>query len=163
MALDLPRITAAAVRLLDEHGLAALSTRTLAAELGVRAATLYWHVRDKDELLGLDAEAICAEAFDIDESQPWRDQLATGLRQFRALPRTHRDAAQLLRLRPPRGPRRLGHIETTTRILLTAGFTPADTAAISVLLADHLLASAVEDDRRAGAAPHAELTRSAAA
>ncbi|GAA2829402.1 TetR/AcrR family transcriptional regulator C-terminal domain-containing protein [Crossiella cryophila] len=157
MALDLPRITAAAVRLLDEHGLAALSTRKLAAELGVRSATLYWHVRDKDELLDLVAEAICAEAFDIDDTLPWRDQLATGLRQFRTLLRTHRDAAQLLRLRPPRGPHRLGHIETTTRILLTAGFTPTDTAAISVLLADHVLASAAEDDRRAGAAPRAEL------
>lgn len=158
MALDLPRITAAAVRLLDEHGLAGLSTRKLAAELGVSSPTLYWHVRNKDELLDLVAEAICAEAFDIDESLPWREQLATGLRQFRALLRAHRDAALLLRSRPPRGPHRLGHIETTTRILLGAGFSAADTAAISVLLADHVLASAAEDDRRAGAAPRAGLT-----
>ncbi|WHT22028.1 TetR/AcrR family transcriptional regulator C-terminal domain-containing protein [Crossiella sp. CA-258035] len=158
MAIDLPQITAAAVRLLDEHGLAGLSTRKLAAELGVQSPTLYWHVRNKDELLDLVAEAICAEAFDIDESLPWREQLATGLRQFRTLLRSHRDAAQLLRARPPRGPHRLGHIETTTRILLDAGFSPADTAAISVLLADHVLASAAEDDRRAGTAPRAGLS-----
>jgi TetR/AcrR family tetracycline transcriptional repressor len=31
------------------------------------------------------AEAICAEAFDIDDMLPWREQLAAGLRQFRTL------------------------------------------------------------------------------
>lgn len=132
-------ITQAAVALLDEVGLAELSTRRLAAKLGVQSPTLYWHVKDKAALLDLVAEAICADAFDIDESLPWRDQLASGLRQFRALLLAHRDAAALLRERPP-GPQRLKHIDTTVRILLKAGFTPDDAAAISRLLAAHVLA-----------------------
>ncbi|RSN47764.1 TetR family transcriptional regulator [Amycolatopsis sp. WAC 04197] len=140
-SLDLAKITEAAVELLDDAGLAELTTRRLAAKLGVSSPTLYWHVKDKAELLDLVAEAICAGAFEIDGSLPWRDQLASGLRQFRAMLLRHRDSAALLRERPPTGPHRLGHIETTARILLEAGFSEEDTAGISRLLTAHVLAS----------------------
>lgn len=85
-------------------------------------------------------EAICTNAFAIDESAPWRDQLTSDLRQFHALLLAHRDAATLLRERPP-DPRRLDHIETTVRILLDAGFTPDDAAGISRRLSAHVLDS----------------------
>ena len=139
--LDRDRITRAAVELLDEVGLAGLSTRRLAAKLGVQSPTLYWHVRNKAALLDLVAEAVCADAFAIDAALPWREQLADGLRQFRALLLAHRDVADLLRERPPTGPHRLGHIETTLRILLDAGFDEPDAAAISQLLTAHVLNS----------------------
>lgn len=139
--LDRATITRAAVELLDEVGLAELSTRRLAARLGVRSPTLYWHVRDKEELLDLVAEAICADAFEIDEAAPWRDRLRAGLRQFRALLLAHRDAAALLRRRPPTGPHRLGHVETTVRILVEAGLPDAEAAATAQILAAHVLNS----------------------
>lgn len=145
--LDIQRITDVAVELLDEVGLAELSTRRLAARLGVQSPTLYWHVKNKAELLDLVAEAICADAFDIDPALPWREQLASGLRQFRDLLVAHRDTAALLRERPPTGPHRLGHIETTVRILLDAGFTENEAAGISRLLAAHVLTSAQEGSR----------------
>jgi AcrR family transcriptional regulator len=44
-------IHAAALRIIDADGLAGLSMRKLAAELGVRAPSLYGHVSGKDELL----------------------------------------------------------------------------------------------------------------
>jgi AcrR family transcriptional regulator len=40
----------AAIQLLDREGLAALSMRRLAEELGTGAASLYWHVGSKDGL-----------------------------------------------------------------------------------------------------------------
>ncbi|WP_410636882.1 TetR/AcrR family transcriptional regulator C-terminal domain-containing protein [Amycolatopsis sp. lyj-346] len=141
MPLDRRQITEAALALLDEVGLAELSTRRLAARLGVSSPTLYWHVKDKAQLLDLLAEVICEDAFDIDRTADWRGQLEQGLAQFRALLLKHRDAAILLRDRPP-GPNRLAHIETTCRILLDAGFTPDDTAGIARLLTAHVLASA---------------------
>ncbi len=139
--LNLDVITRAAVQLLDEVGLAELSTRRLAAKLGVQSPTLYWHVKNKAQLLDLVAEALCADAFDIDATLGWRDQLASGLRQFRALLLAHRDAAALLRERPPTGPHRLAHLETTARVLLEAGFSPDDVAGISRLLSAHVLDS----------------------
>lgn len=139
--LDRRTIVLAAIEVLDEVGIDELSTRRLAERLGVRSPTLYWHVRSKDELLDLIAEELCADAFDIDRSAPWRRQLEQGMHQFREMVVAHRDVATLLRRRPATGPNRLDHIETTLSILLSAGFSPHDAAAISRLLAAHVLAA----------------------
>ena len=77
-------------------------TRRLAARLGVRSPTLYWHVRDKGELLDLVTEHLCADAFDIDESTPWRTQVREGMGQFRRLAVAHPYLTTLLRDRPAR-------------------------------------------------------------
>src|SRR2546426_9550361 len=54
------RLVEAALELINEDGLDALSMRSLANRLQVKAASLYWHVRDRRELLGLLAESILA-------------------------------------------------------------------------------------------------------
>ena len=51
----------AGLEVLDEAGIDGLTMRSVAARLGVQSASLYWHVRDKDELLALIADAICAD------------------------------------------------------------------------------------------------------
>lgn len=48
--IDRETVTAAALRLLEQHGLAQLSMRTLAAELGVTPNALYRHVANKAAL-----------------------------------------------------------------------------------------------------------------
>lgn len=138
--LDRDRVVAAAVELLDEVGLTDFSTRRLADRLGIRSPSLYWHVRDKDELLDLVAEHLCADAFDIDPTDPWRTQVQAGMEQFRRLVTNHPYLATLLRDRPATGPNRLGHIEATLRILLGAGVSADDAAGISRLLLAHVLA-----------------------
>ncbi|WP_405944280.1 TetR/AcrR family transcriptional regulator [Streptomyces sp. NBC_00932] len=59
--LDLDKITAATVRLLDSEGLAKFSMRRLAAELGVTAMSVYWYVDTKDDLLELALDAVMGE------------------------------------------------------------------------------------------------------
>lgn len=59
--LDLGKIVAATVRLLDAEGLGRLSMRRLAAELGVTAMSVYWYVDTKDELLELALDRAYAE------------------------------------------------------------------------------------------------------
>ena len=49
--LDQQQVVKTALGLLDEVGLDELTMRRLADRLGVKAASLYRHVRDKDELL----------------------------------------------------------------------------------------------------------------
>ena len=51
MTLARSDVVAAGAQLLDEIGVGGISMRKLAAALGTGPATLYWHVRDKDELL----------------------------------------------------------------------------------------------------------------
>jgi TetR/AcrR family transcriptional regulator, tetracycline repressor protein len=45
-------VVAAGAKLLDAQGIDGVSMRKLATALGTGVATLYWHVHDKDELLG---------------------------------------------------------------------------------------------------------------
>src|SRR5215203_3583825 len=98
-------------------GLEALTLRRLATELGVSAPTLYWHVRNKRQLLDLMAEALVARAGRSSSpahGQPWWDWLAEQARlqwrvltPHRDLPARHRaDARQPGRGRVParRGP-----------------------------------------------------------
>jgi AcrR family transcriptional regulator len=61
-----PRLTeqdifAAATRLIRARGVAALSMRGLATELGVSPMAIYYHVRNKDDLLHRVAELVLAE------------------------------------------------------------------------------------------------------
>ncbi len=53
VALTRTDIVRAGAQLLDSEGLDGLSMRKLASVLGTGPATLYWHVRDKNELLSL--------------------------------------------------------------------------------------------------------------
>ncbi|MFD1417986.1 TetR family transcriptional regulator [Companilactobacillus keshanensis] len=58
MKLDRQTIQLAAISLLNEDGLEALSMRTLAKALDVKAASLYFHFKNKDELMEGIAELI---------------------------------------------------------------------------------------------------------
>ncbi|MCE1178198.1 MAG: TetR/AcrR family transcriptional regulator [Micrococcales bacterium] len=60
-------ITAAAIALADRDGLAAVTMRAVAAELGAGAASLYRHIGNRDDLLDLMVDATSA---DIDPTTP---------------------------------------------------------------------------------------------
>ncbi|MEX1153542.1 TetR/AcrR family transcriptional regulator [Parvibaculum sp.] len=55
------QLQAAALKIVDEQGLAALSMRTLAAALGTGPMTIYNYLRDREELDALLVEAVAAE------------------------------------------------------------------------------------------------------
>src|SRR5260370_19462108 len=66
------RLVAEALALVQEEGLDALSMRRLADRLNVKAASLYWHVRDRRELLELLAEAILETVGPARSRPDWR-------------------------------------------------------------------------------------------
>ncbi len=129
MAVTRAEIVATGLALLDEVGLAGLSLRRLAERLQIRAPTLYWHVRDKRELLDLLAEAILAEALaDWHQPQPgqaWWEWLAERSRALRSGLLAHRDRALVLSGRRPT-PQSLPAIERQLSTLVGFGFTPRD-------------------------------------
>ncbi|MDQ7802558.1 TetR/AcrR family transcriptional regulator C-terminal domain-containing protein [Amycolatopsis sp. A133] len=95
----------AAVALADAEGLAALSMRRLAAEVGVGPMALYRHVPDKDELLRLMADAALGEA-ELPEPGPvpWRPRLELAARAQWSAYRRHPWLAPILLnslVRPP--------------------------------------------------------------
>jgi len=61
VGLSRERIVAAALRLLDEEGLAALSMRALGKRLDAGATSMYRHVANKDELIELVVDEVYGE------------------------------------------------------------------------------------------------------
>lgn len=134
--LSRDRIVAAALALLDEAGLDGLSMRRLAERLGVKAASLYWYVRDKQELLELLADAICAEIQAPDAQARWRAQLEAFEREYRRVLLTHRDAVRVFSGTIPAGPNRLRLVDLALAVLFTAGFGGLDAVRAGRLMAD---------------------------
>jgi AcrR family transcriptional regulator len=152
--LDRGRVVEVALELLDEVGLDGLSMRRLADRLGVTAASLYWYVRDKNELLALLADSISAEVPLSSSKRPWRAQLEEGARNFRRVARSHRDAARVLAATAPSGPSRLRAIDTLLGVLLHAGFSPADAADAGYLLNVYIVGFMLDETLGASPATH---------
>ncbi|MBR8131571.1 tetracycline resistance transcriptional repressor TetR [Burkholderia ambifaria] len=125
----------AALDLLNEVGVDGLSTRRLAERLGVQSPTLYWHFRNKAELLDAMAEAIMLERHGASLPRPgdaWDAWLLENARSFRRALLAYRDGA---RLHAGTRPRTLhfGSIERKVALLAEAGFAPDE--AVDVMYA----------------------------
>lgn len=102
MKLGREEIVDAALALLDEKGLEALSMRALAARLGVQASALYWHVGDKAELVSLMAAGFYRGAITaVPGGIGWREWLLAFGHAFRASLLGHRDSAHLCAIARP--------------------------------------------------------------
>jgi AcrR family transcriptional regulator len=110
-------ITAAAVAIADEHGLAAVSMRRVAAQLGTGAASLYRYLDTREDLLDLMTDATGAEYSLPAPSGDWLADL-TGLgQQARAIMRRHPWLPQLVIARPVLGPNGLALAEYALAVL----------------------------------------------
>jgi AcrR family transcriptional regulator len=148
VALDSDQIVQAALQLLDEVGLDGLTMRRLAERLDIKAASLYWHVRDKEELIVLLANEICGSLGTLDPSLSWREQLAQFADRYRQRLLSHRDAARVMLLSgPPSGANRLDLVEMLLSVLLKAGFSPKDAAFAGFLLNDYVTTFVMEESR----------------
>ena len=124
------RIVEAALRLIDERGLDALSMRALGAELGVEAMALYRHVADKGALLdgvvGLLLEEL---GDDVPMDGGWREVIGGFGRGFRSLALAHPNAFPLLGRDPARSwVAAAPGVEGLLGFLGAAGFDAADAA-----------------------------------
>src|SRR4051812_16892421 len=118
-------IVDAALVLLERDGLQGLSMRRLAQELGSGAASLYWHVGDKEELLSLLLDRIVGEA-EVPEPDPenWQATVKELARASRRLLSRRRDAAQLSLGRIPSGPNSLPVLERNLAVLAASALPP---------------------------------------
>ncbi len=114
-------IVRAALALVDEAGLDALSMRRLGAALGVEAMSLYSHFRDKEELLDGVQEAVLGE-IDPDLGRgDWRERLARAGRAFRRALERHPNALPLFATRIVHTPRAMALVEKALVELKRAG------------------------------------------
>ncbi len=123
MALDMDKIGMAALKLLNEIGLDALSTRKLAAELNIQSPSLYKHFRNKAELLDhMVTTMLTAHFAGLDRDVAWDDWLRGLARASRAAIRQYRDGARLLVASSPSAPRRSKVATDVVQPLIACGF-----------------------------------------
>ncbi|MCY7300731.1 MAG: TetR/AcrR family transcriptional regulator [Ilumatobacteraceae bacterium] len=89
-------IVEAAFRLIDERGHDGFSMRSLATELGVFPATLYWHVGDRSQLLGLVEQRWISEVTAPDHLDDWHEWMLELARRYRAAAHRHPNVARLV-------------------------------------------------------------------
>lgn len=100
MPLDRQQIVTEAVALLDEAGLDGLTLRKLATRLGVQAPTLYWHLRNKADLITALSEFILEAEFPTLDppaaGQHWREWLTLFAGRLRRAMLAHPDGARVV-------------------------------------------------------------------
>jgi AcrR family transcriptional regulator len=144
--LSLDLIVRTALELLDTEGLDAVSMRKVAQRLGTGAASLYAHVRNKDELHELMLDLVIGE-IRVPEPDPrrWREQIKDLARQQVAVLTAHPGIAQVVMRTPaPTGPNALVVTETLLAILRGAGFSDRTVAFAVDVLALYPTAIAME-------------------
>jgi AcrR family transcriptional regulator len=148
-------ITEAAVRVADRDGLAEVSMRHVATELGTGAGSLYRYVENRDDLLDLMADHVCAEYELGEPSGDWlADLVELGL-QAREIYRRHPWLAELVLTRPVVGP---NGIDVTEHYLAVLAEHPASDE--DKLVAWAMLSAIVAATARAETSP-ADALRSA--
>jgi AcrR family transcriptional regulator len=86
-----------ALGLADDEGLEAVTIRRLAQELGVTPMALYWHFKNKDELLlGIVDHMLAGVRVDHADTGAWQPQLRAMVDALLDLMRTHPSLSDLL-------------------------------------------------------------------
>jgi TetR/AcrR family tetracycline transcriptional repressor len=115
-----------ALRLLDEVGLDGLTVRRLAAELGVQSPALYWHLRNKQELLDgmADAIVLAAGMGPPHDGESWQDWLMRRARAYRGALLAHRDGARIVSNAAGLSPATIRRFDEELTAMVGRGFTP---------------------------------------
>jgi AcrR family transcriptional regulator len=156
--LSRERIVAAALRLIDEEGLDALSTRRLATELSVSGPSLYNHFATKDELLDAVVDSVIGE---VDLSMfsdgadpgpptgparpttPWPEALRHWARSYRAALAAHPNIVPVLAQGPGRRPNALRLADAVFGHLVESGWPRGQATRIGALMRYFVTGSAL--------------------
>lgn len=123
------RILKAALEIADGEGLTALSMRTLAGKLGVKAMSLYNHVRNKDDIVEGLTDMVVGEIEVPKIREDWKESMRRRATSAHHVLLKHPWATMVLVSRQKAGPETLRYVNATIGCLTEAGF--------SYELADH--------------------------
>lgn len=123
--LSRERIIAAAAAVADRGGIAAVSMRSVAAELGVEAMSLYHHVASKGALLDALADWVFEQISAPEVDAPWHQAMADRARSARSVLVRHPWALGMIEARPRPGTPLLRNFDRVLGCLLNSGFSAA--------------------------------------
>jgi AcrR family transcriptional regulator len=132
------------LRLVDEHGLDAVSMRKIANELDVRAPSLYSHYANKDELLD-DIARTVAENVDVSgfDDDDWQNALRSWARSYRNALAAHPNMVPFLAYGPSDRPVALDRADAVHGGLTRAGWPPRTATMIGASIKYIVVGSAI--------------------
>jgi AcrR family transcriptional regulator len=138
-------IVDAALAVLEAEGADALTIRRLADELGTGPATLYWHIRSKEELGELVYDRVMGE-IELPEPDPdrWQEQLKDLARQAYRVMLRHNDLVRFSIGRVPVGPNMLRVMEWSLELFRRVGVPDQPAAYFGDIFGRYLDASVLE-------------------
>jgi TetR/AcrR family tetracycline transcriptional repressor len=145
--LSRARLVSEALSLVQDDGLEALSMRGLADRLNVKAASLYWHVRDRRELLELLAEAIL-DLVAAPRAKQWREAVLGISAALQAAVAAQRDAGRIL-LEVPEAIKKSDTFRRLAGRLESAGLQSGEAEEVALMVMVHVISQRNGGDERA--------------
>lgn len=116
------RLFSAAIAVADAGGIAALTIRSVAAELGVQPMSLYHHVANKEAIIDGIIDVVFSEIDLPPDDVDWRSALRLRAHSARAVLRRHPWATPFMESRSRPGPATLRHHDAVLGTLRRGGF-----------------------------------------
>jgi AcrR family transcriptional regulator len=145
------RVLKAALAVVDQEGLEAITMRRVGEELGIEAMSLYNHVENKAAILDGIFEIILAELPQIKSGGSWQCVLRARARTFRRTLQAHPNALPLFANRPAVTPAAITHVEEGLVVLREAGFSPGAALSAFQVLAAFVVGHTMQGHRPRGA------------
>lgn len=147
MAIGRDRIVDEALLLLDEVGIDKLSTRKLAERLGVRQPALYWHFRNKSELLdAINSEMLLRYHSDRlpKPGQDWMTFTLANARSIRKTLLSVRDGARLTAGTRP-SVAEFADAEKVLQLYVDTGFSAEEAFGIAICVTRYVVGYVLEE------------------
>ncbi|WP_018924602.1 TetR/AcrR family transcriptional regulator C-terminal domain-containing protein [Salsuginibacillus kocurii] len=143
------QITHTALDLLEEEGIKKLSIRKIADRLDIKGASLYWHFKNKRQLMEFVSEEICKKVALPDPASDWEKELVKLATNYRHVLLHTRDSAVVLVETPPTTPYRLELIEKVSELFKQSGMEKEDVFSASWMLDNYITSFVIEEYRYA--------------
>ena len=143
--LSRARVLLGAVAVADAGGIAGLTIRSLAQQLGVKPMAVYHYVANKSEILDGIVDVVFAEIDLPPRNGDWQNEIRQGAASARAALRRHPWALGLLESRKSPGPATLRHHDTMIGTLRAAGFSVEMTAHAYALIDSYVYGFALQE------------------
>ncbi|MET3613876.1 TetR/AcrR family tetracycline transcriptional repressor [Rhizobium aquaticum] len=147
MAIGRDRIVSEALQLLNEVGIDKLSTRKLAERLGVQQPALYWHFRNKSELLDAINSEMLLRYHSERLPKPGQDWVAFTLANARSIRKTLlsvRDGARLTAGTRP-SVAEFADAEKVLQLYVDTGFSAEEAMGIAICVTRYVVGYVLEE------------------
>ena len=140
-------IVDAAMEIVDESGIPAMTTRAIAKRLGVGQASLYNHVSSRDELLELlNARVLAGVDLSVLDHPDWTEAVYRGTLAFLDAVQRHPNMIVVLATRPARTDPSLTYYERMHERLRGAGLSAEDSARFLFAIDDYCIGAALNTE-----------------